>query len=308
MPAWWKPLARSWSIRGVKIMKNTNQIFLTAITSDAYMLGALTLKRSLDMTGTPYPFAVMITANVSERIREIMQAFDITLIEVENKVEIPQEITEANKKIGLAHWNNTFSKLCMFELTQYDKIVYLDADMVVLENIDELFLKPHVSAVAAGKSYPDNARMKWSETLNSGTVVFVPQAGLLPEFQRALHEVIRQKGNFAFGDQDVIQEYFKEWATDKRLELDERYNIFFSHLEFYVEKVGYTVNGNGEKRVAVVHFTGSIKPWMRVGWQKFRLYFKLFKHRDFNRMNVLRRYYRILGDVRAECAVIGRTP
>lgn len=47
------------------------------------------------------------------------------------KIEAPQEIQSKNKLFP--HWNNTFDKFNIFELTDYDKVVYLDSDIYVAE-------------------------------------------------------------------------------------------------------------------------------------------------------------------------------
>jgi len=44
----------------------------------------------------------------------------------------------------------TFSKLNIWKIVDYDKLVYLDADTIVLENIDNLFNYEELSAVLGG--------------------------------------------------------------------------------------------------------------------------------------------------------------
>lgn len=68
-------------------------------------------------------------------------------------------------------FNTTFSKLHVFGLTEFDKIVYLDADLLLLSNIDELFdklpLEGHTDSLedrpfaAASEVFPP-------DTFNSG--------------------------------------------------------------------------------------------------------------------------------------------
>ena len=59
----------------------------------------------------------------------------------------------------------TFSKLHAWRLTQYNKCVFLDADTLVLQNVDELFDREELSAA------PD---IGWPDCFNSGVFVFVP--------------------------------------------------------------------------------------------------------------------------------------
>jgi len=44
------------------------------------------------------------------------------------------------------HFADVYAKLHVFGLSSFDRIVYLDADVIVLQNIDSLFLQPALSA------------------------------------------------------------------------------------------------------------------------------------------------------------------
>ena len=59
----------------------------------------------------------------------------------------------------------TFTKIRCWNLTQYSKCVFLDADTLVLHNCDELFDRRELSAV------PD---IGWPDCFNSGVFVFEP--------------------------------------------------------------------------------------------------------------------------------------
>ena len=59
----------------------------------------------------------------------------------------------------------TFTKLNAWKLVEYEKCVFLDADTLVLQNVDDLFNRPEISAA------PD---IGWPDCFNSGVFVFVP--------------------------------------------------------------------------------------------------------------------------------------
>lgn len=69
----------------------------------------------------------------------------------------------------------TFTKIRCWNLTQYTKCVFLDADTLVLQNCDELFDRRELSAV------PD---IGWPDCFNSGVFVFEPS--------RATYEALLQ--------------------------------------------------------------------------------------------------------------------
>lgn len=61
----------------------------------------------------------------------------------------------------------------MFELTEYDKVIYLDSDMVVKQSIKRLFDLPHLSAVPDGEQFTGLTDDR--PGFNSGMIVFVPE-------------------------------------------------------------------------------------------------------------------------------------
>ena len=77
----------------------------------------------------------------------------------------------------------TFSKIHAWRLTQYTKCVFLDADTMVLQNIDELFDREEISAA------PD---IGWPDCFNSGVFVFVPS---LDTFKNLL-DLANRRGSF----------------------------------------------------------------------------------------------------------------
>ena len=59
----------------------------------------------------------------------------------------------------------TFTKINCWQLEKYSKCVFLDADIVVLQNIDDLFDREELSAA------PDAG---WPDCFNSGVFVYKP--------------------------------------------------------------------------------------------------------------------------------------
>jgi len=250
-------------------MKKT---FVTLLSTDNYLKGVLVLYQSLKNTNTPYPLVVLLSERISDNTEQILRQNNIKTIRIVNPVNM--EITSNINKTGSTHWNYTFEKLYIFRLTQFEKIVYLDSDMLVLENIDELFEKEHMSAVGpAGGKFPGNESYNG---LNSGLLVIKPDAkvfeiliSLIPSVTKKLEKC---------GDQDVIIEHFIEkWRNNKNLHLDDKYNMIFPYSDFYIKNFNYTLNQRlSQKNIKIMHFIGAEKPWMRkhnlVSFAKFSAY------------------------------------
>lgn len=78
-----------------------------------------------------------------------------------------------------------YTKLLIVEMEdEYDRIVFMDADTLVLENIDELF-----------ECSPFCAVMRHSELLNSGVVVITPSK----ELYNHMHDLIGKLDSYTGG-------------------------------------------------------------------------------------------------------------
>lgn len=233
--------------------------YVTSLSTNSYLPGVLALNESLRRVNSSSPLLVLTSPEIApEAILKLQQA-GIAVKAILESVQIP-----ANLKAASGHWGQTFDKLHVFGLTEYEKIVYVDSDMIVLSNIDELFDKPHMSAVAAGQLLNPH----W-DRLNSGLIAIVPEQGLLEKIVLTLDKARTKQwlaGATALGDQDLINTYYSNWTKCPELHLDQGYNIFQCHLDCYIEKHGYRLPGNFSchgLEAKVVHFIGPHKPWMK---------------------------------------------
>uniref|UniRef100_A0A8D0EC52 glycogenin glucosyltransferase n=1 Tax=Salvator merianae TaxID=96440 RepID=A0A8D0EC52_SALMN len=138
----------------------------------------------------------------------------------------------------------TFTKLHCWTLTQYSKCVFMDADTLVLCNIDELFDREELSAA------PDSG---WPDCFNSGVFVFQPS---LKTFN-LLMKFASEHGSFDGGDQGLLNIFFGNWATtDINKHLPFIYNLSSSALYTYAPAFQHF-----GKDAKVVHFLGPAKPW-----------------------------------------------
>ncbi|MCC8146258.1 MAG: hypothetical protein LIO93_07440 [Bacteroidales bacterium] len=193
------------------------------------------------------------------------------------RMNVPQWIIEVNREYKHPQWSNTFEKLSVFGLTDFDKIVFLDADMLILQNIDNLFELPHMSAVSAGKMFPGNEH--WV-TLNSGLMVIEPSLGLAERIMKTLDTWDR---TLPVGDQDLIHEYYKDWPQQEKLHLSEEYNCFYSYMHYYLANKILS-------QIKVVHFIGIKKPWMLSTKETVIRSCLLLKNRNFDTFKVLVQY------------------
>ncbi len=238
------------------------RVYATLLSTNNYLPGVLALYESLRSLGARYPLVVVISPTVSAETENQLRQAGILARKIPESAAIPKGILESN-----GHWGNTFDKIQLFSLVEFSKIVYVDSDMIVLSNIDELFDKPHMSGVAAGKIINPS----WTR-LNSGLLVIEPQANLAEKIFSALPKALADmsaRGVTAIGDQDLLNAYYPGWSDAPELEVDQGYNVFQCHLDEVIEKHDYRLpDGKSGKAgsgpmVKIVHFVGPRKPWMK---------------------------------------------
>lgn len=240
-----------------------NYAYVTLSTSKSYLLGIMAMYLSLKKTGTTIPLYAMLSSELvrkETKLCERLKSNGIYIIEYNNSIAIPQQLIDSNENHGDSRFSHTFDKLLVFEQTQFDKIVYLDADIYILHNLDHLFELPHMSAMIAGKSYPGNE--DWVD-LTSGIMTITPQQGLSSQFEKLIPEVIKAKG--ICGDQDILQAYYTEWPQRPELDMGEKYGVIAYYAKYYEQQLGYKYTNivDDPKSVAVIHYASEMKPWMQ---------------------------------------------
>lgn len=221
------------------------EAFVTLATTDAYCMGATVVARSLRRHGTTRSIVVMVTPNVSEQSRfALRNVFDdvilVDLLDSEDHVRL--------SLLGRPELGITFTKIHCWTLTQYSKCVFLDADTLVLCNVDELFERDELSAA------PDPG---WPDCFNSGVFVFKPS---LHTHARILEHALHH-GSFDGGDQGLLNSFFSSWSVeDISKHLPFVYNLSGSSVYSYLP--AFQQFGHNAK---IVHFLGAVKPWSSGG-------------------------------------------
>ncbi len=244
-------------------MVTPKKAYITISTGKSYLPGIMAMYLSLKQTGTTIPLYAMLPIDLIEKEAQLcnkLKENGINIIEYSNSISIPQQLIDSNENHGDSRFSHTFDKLLVFEQTQFDKIVYLDADIYILHNLDHLFELPHMSAMIAGKSYPGNE--DWID-LTSGIMTIIPEKGLSKQFEKLIPDVIKAKG--ICGDQDILQAYYTDWTKRSELDMGEKYGIIAYYAKYYEQHLGYKYTDQVEDShsVAVIHYAGEMKPWMQ---------------------------------------------
>ncbi len=211
------------------------------------------LAHSLRDNGTRVPLVILVTTDVpahaidklkvrgeraeTRRSAEHVQELYDQIIPVDRIVNK----TPANLYLmGRADLESTFTKIALWRQTQYDHLVYIDADVVALRAPDELFdLEAPFAAV------PD---IGWPDCFNSGVMSLKPNMG---DYYALL--ALAQRGiSFDGADQGLLNTHFRSWHR-----LSFTYNCTPSGNYQYLPAYRHF-----QSTISLVHFIGRVKPWM----------------------------------------------
>lgn len=230
------------------------EAYVTHLTDDDYVLGAMVLAASLTATGTTRPFLALVTEGVSAEGRKLLHDAGWALMEVDL-------VGDADR--DSQHIRGYFCKILLWSLPCHS-VVYLDTDTVVVENLDVLFSSAAGSELAA---VPDSQPHQTGEmVVQAGCMVVEPS----PERFSDLWDVCcgkRRPGSldsWKGHEQEFLTEYFDgdrgvsaygpgEPRPQWRL-LSAKYNFNVRyHLRPLYEGIQPTT-------AAVIHFA-CCKPW-----------------------------------------------
>ncbi|KAH7136072.1 nucleotide-diphospho-sugar transferase [Dendryphion nanum] len=216
-------------------------VYCTLLMSDSYLPGAIVLAHSLRDAGTRKKLAVLITLDTlsADTITELKSLYDY-LIPVD-RIRNPNP---ANLYLmGRPDLSFAFTKIALWRQTQFRKIVYIDADVVALRAMDELFDLDVPFAAA-----PD---VGWPDAFNSGFMVLNPNMG----DYWALQTLAATGDSFDGADQGLLNQYYENRNWHR---LSFTYNTTPNAQYQWEPAYRYY-----KRNISAVHFIGKDKPWAR---------------------------------------------
>lgn len=219
-----------------------SQAFVTLVTTDSYVLGALVLAHSLRKSKTTKHLVCLTTTNISlDKRAQLVDVFDyVVSVDELDSGDAAHLALLRRPELG-----TTFTKLHAFNLTQYNQCVFLDADTVALQNVDDIFERDVEFAAA-----PD---VGWPDCFNSGVFLFRPSA----ETFQALLLHASTVGSFDGGDQGLLNSFFSWWST-----ASSAHRLPFTYNMTANASYGYLPAFEQFKSsIKIVHFIGALKPW-----------------------------------------------
>ncbi|MGA7872175.1 MAG: glycosyltransferase [Candidatus Binatus sp.] len=207
-------------------------------TDDAYAAGAIIAATALRRTGAGRDIGfVFIYHGVSPAMVTRARHANFILREVE-----PLRFTRGK------YYRDCLTKLRIFQLVEYERVVFIDSDSLPLQNLDHLFTLPFAQTIAAPRAY-------WTRQFKATSLLLV---------------VTPSMGNW-----DRVQRHFAS-AFEKRLYDMNIINLEFDdEIHFLADEYGclnsewcsatgpfYFGDAERARRMAMlVHFSHLGKPW-----------------------------------------------
>jgi inositol 3-alpha-galactosyltransferase len=111
--------------------------WVTLLTKTSYLAGAVLLAHSLHKHHSRYPLLILITPDFPSTL---LSSLEREAALTNSKIHLIEHL-RPKQKFDLidSRFDDTWTKLMVFSLVDCEKLVFLDADMLVLRNMDELF-------------------------------------------------------------------------------------------------------------------------------------------------------------------------
>ncbi|KAL3629523.1 hypothetical protein CASFOL_026745 [Castilleja foliolosa] len=212
------------------VRNKPKEAYVTVLhSSEDYLCGAIVLAQSIIRSNSTKDLILLADDSISQKSRQGLKAagWKIKLIK---RIRSPYAEIETYNE-----WN--YSKLRIWQLTEYDKLIFIDSDFLVLRNTDKFFDYPQLSAAG-------NSRYLF----NSGFMLVEPSRCTFRNFMKRRFEVASYNG----GDQGFLNEmlmWWHRWPTKLNFLKD-----FSSVSEDYMHE---TIPDD----VYALHYLG-LKPWM----------------------------------------------
>ena len=227
--------------------KRSDEAYVTVLYGE-FLVGVRVLGQSLKESQTERDRIVLCAPDVPDSAKEVLAKDGWVVRSVQH--------TQSRIKF--------FTKLQVWTLTEYSKLIFIDADAIVVSNIDHLFRCGNFCAV-----------FRHSDLFNTGVYVITPSQAVYNDMLNIVEE-----GRF-HSDQSLLNYYFRQlkYATlfdpatpsshTEPMRLPAGYN---SDLGIYYINSGWTFP---VQKLKVLHYTlGPVKPWKWWTYPLFELNWK----------------------------------
>ena len=247
--------------------------WVTYVDGEVYLKGARVLGRSLLKTNSKYSLLIIVPETMSSKILNVHDENIHFLI----RHHIGQDV---GLNVAFSRYAHCLNKIHIWTLDEYEKVCWLDSDLVVVKNIDAIFyqeLRENEIAIASGctcnslknpklLTRPESCPFNDPINVYGNTGVFLTRPSVF-----IYNALLSRDYNHPFADQDAFNIYFGE--KNGIITLDSKYNYLnhlpIAHPEFILARKAHPLSDHSELDIveedpfgdiAVFHFCYG-KPW-----------------------------------------------
>lgn len=231
-----------------------SKAYVTLLTNESYLPGALTLAQKLKTElKTKHKLVILIDSSAlsTESIDLIKQVYDVAIAIDDDLINAP--LDKLVQRLGRSELSITFTKVLLWNLTDYDTLIYLDSDTLPLADLDHLFEEYKDLTAEQIAASPDAG---WPDIFNSGVLVLKPDADV---FSKLLEFTTVDNNTFDGADQGLLNEFFNVASAGKNwVRLPYVYNVTpnYSGAYQYLPALHRFFSS-----IKLLHYIGQTKPW-----------------------------------------------
>ena len=221
--------------------------YATFVTTADFVIPAAVLMHSIAVSGTKYARVVAVTATISDNDIAILSTF----AEVVRVKHVPPPRYVENER-----YRETFTKLRIWQLTKWKKLFYIDTDVLVVRNMDDVFDLTQWAV-------PMDAL---NDRYSTGMMLVEPS---LETFQDMIADLKTTHVSMELPDLLFLKDFFDRRKDRVTI------NILPRWLQVYQEEFGMnhityltrdkTVLRIFDPRVRGIHYPGNSKPFDNIG-------------------------------------------
>lgn len=253
--------------------------------SPGFVLGAIVLAKSLRDTGTTHDLVLLYTSSIPSAAVDLLKSAGWKPREVE-PISGVQELYDHDDP----RFRGVFTKLHVMALYEYEKVLCMDIDTLVIRNMDGLFdlEAPAATGRGAQDTYQHgdpldgssffrggvrgNAKASWGQCwgINAGVMLLSPNKY---DFGQMMFEVSDPKHPSHIAGNGPEQDYLSRYYADCWKHIGVQYNFQLHQMFFILHTQGFQdprprlmrqfLQDPSSTDIHLMHYSGQLKPWDR---------------------------------------------
>ncbi len=269
-----------------------NAFVMLVMKGDNYGYGAITVAHSLRLHDTKHKIVCMVTNDVSKEMKANIKKV-VDHVYVVDYLSFPsKQLKTESQTEKYGNWiGASYTKWNCLQLEKFNKVCFLDADQIVVKNIDHIFDVEPPAAVfnlvwqnnnqfyVGEKIVPDVIHYLLEKSMvgSASVVVLKPSIEVFNRYYDFILAASKEKpyghNGFSGYDEQSIAEFYSKEKVEWTVLSSSYMSIMWKH------KDKITVDAKGLPDPSILHFMGVTKPWLPdsdVTWDDARLWMCFF--------------------------------